>query len=179
MATKIPYKTPLSKHEHYYAPSGEKFEMRHTAHMDAEGRRYLKPDKRVEIYELIQSHAEECDINNIINRALNGDPFALNKKIGNYMDLTEMPKTLAEAQQIVINLKEGFDKLPAEVRAKFENNAEMYVASYGTDTWAEKVGWKETLAQKEAKEKIKAEFAETYKKAITNLAEGGNTNEQK
>lgn len=179
MATKNPYKTPLTGHEHYYSPTGEKFEMRHSAHLDAEGRRYLKPDKRVEIYEIIQSHAEECNINNIINRAINGDPFALNKKVGNYMDVTEMPKTLAEAQQIVINLKEGFNNLPADIRAKFENNAEIYVASYGTDSWAEKVGWKEKMQMQEEQQKLAKNFEETYKKAITNLAEGGTNNEQK
>ena len=120
-----------------------------------------------------------ASIDNIINRALNGDPFALNKKIGNYMDVTEMPKTLAEAQQIVINLKERFNNLPAEVRAKFENNAEIYVASYGTDDWVEKVGLKEKLEQKAMQEAMQKEINENYAKAMANLAKGGETNEQK
>lgn len=173
------YRTNLSEHKHFYAPAGQKFEMRHTAHMDKNGKRYLKPDKRLEIYEIIQSHAEECDINNIINRALNGDPFALNKKTGNYMDVTEMPKTLAEAQQIVINLKNGFDELPAEVRAKFENNAEIYVASYGTDNWMEKVGWKEKLEQQKKQMEFQNEFRNNYVKAVNNMAKEVPTDEQK
>lgn len=174
---KIPFRTAYSERVRKISPSGEKFQMEHNPVMGTDGKRKLEKTKRLEIYELIQSHKEECDINNIIARHLNGDPFAINKKIGNFMDLTEMPKTIAEAQQIVINLKNDFENLPLEIRNKFENNPEIYVASYGTDDWLEKTGYKAVMEKEAAKKIAQNEFQKTYEKAIENMAKGGEVNE--
>ena len=170
MANKIPYRLQTDEHKHYYAPAGERIEVRHRAEMDANGRRKLVPDVKVNIWDMIQSHAEECEIENIIRRALNGDPFALNKKNGNYMDITEMPKSIAEAQQLVINLKLQFDKLPLEIKNKFENNPELYIAQYGTDYWAEATGRKEEAQRIQEAEAKQAKFSANMAKAMENLA---------
>lgn len=174
---KITFRTAYSERVRKISPAGKKYQMEHNPVMGPDGRRVLERTRREEIYELIQSHAEECDINNIIARHLNGDPFAINKKIGNFMDLTEMPQTLAEAQQIVINLKTDFEKLPLEIRNKFENNPEIYVASYGSDEWLEKTG-KKAAMEAEAARRIAAEqFQKTFEQAINNMAKGGEVNE--
>lgn len=177
MATKIPYKLQTDEHKHYYAPAGEKIEIRHRAEMDINGRRKLVADVKVNIWDLIQSHAEECEIENIIRRALNGDPFALNKKMGNFMDVTEMPKTIAEAQQLVINLKEQFERLPAEVKQKFDNNAEIFVASYGTEEWLDKTGAIQKYQAAQDFRKKQEEFEANYYKAMENLAKESTPNE--
>ena len=33
-----------------------------------------------------------------------------------------------------------FDKLPIEVKNKWDNNVEKYIMSYGTEEWANKMG---------------------------------------
>ena len=38
--------------------------------------------------------------------------------------------------------EENFNTLPAELKAKFDNNVEKYVGEYGSESWAEKLGWK-------------------------------------
>lgn len=131
----------------YYAPSGERTEMRHTAHITKEGRRFLAKDKKVEIYALIQSHKEECEIENIIRRAVEGDYNALNAVNGSYMDITNCPSSIAEAQQYIINAKEEFEKLPKSIKAKFEYNPEIYIAemSGNTESWLEKMGYNEAV----------------------------------
>lgn len=177
MATKIPFRTAFSERVRKTSPVGKKYQMEHNPVMGQDGRRRLEKTRRVEIYERIQSHKEECDINNIIARHLNGDPFAINKKIGNFMDLTEVPKTIAEAQQIVINLSNEFEKLPLEIRERFQNNAEIYVASFGTDEWLEKTGTKARMEAEAAKKLAAETFQKTYEQAITNMAKGGEVNE--
>lgn len=151
--------------------------MEHNPVMGPDGRRVLERTRREEIYELIQSHREECDINNIIARHLNGDPFAINKKIGNFMDLTEVPKTIAEAQQIVINLRNDFEKLPLEIRNKFENNPEIYVASYGSDEWLDKTGVKAKIEAEAARKLARENLQKNYEAAMENLAKGSEKNE--
>lgn len=177
MATKIPYRLQTDEHKHYHAPAGEKIEIRHRAEMDINGRRKLIPDVKINIWDIIQSHAEECEIENIVRRALNGDPFALNKKVGNFMDLTEMPRTIAEAQQLVINLKEQFEKLPADIKQKFDNNAEIFVASYGSEDWADKTGALRRLKEAEEIKQKEIAFRQNYEKAIENLAKEVTPNE--
>lgn len=154
----------------YHAPTGEKFTMEHEPEIDKNGRRTLKKTKRVETYELIQSYAEECNIQNIIKRATNGNPELLQKVIGTYQDITEVPKSVAEAQQLIINLKNAFANLPKETRAKFEYNDEIYVAQFGSDEWAEKTGLKEIMKRSQEKAAEKAKFEADQIKAIQNLA---------
>lgn len=155
-----------------WSPSGEKTEMRHRASMDKNGVRTLIRDRKVPIYDLIQESREECEIERIIQRAVMGDYNALNQANGVYADITGMPKSIAEAQQMIINMKEDFEHLPKDVRAKFENNAEMYVAEFGTEGWIEKTGLKDKI-EKEARLKAqRTEFDKNLTQAVANLAQG-------
>lgn len=154
------------------SPTGEKFEMRHRANIGKDGKRELVRDRKVPIYELIQASREECEIENIIKRAVMGDYNALNAKQGVYADITGMPKSIAEAQQMIINLKEDFEHLPKEVRAKFENNAEMYVAEFGSEEWLDKTGIKDKIKEETLAKEKRLEFDKNLTKVVTNLAQG-------
>lgn len=180
-ATKeIPFKTAYNTQtkESKFTPSGDKIVTEHREDIDSTGKRRLVKDREVNIYEAIQASAESCEIETILRRASEGDMSVLNMVNGQYMDITGAPASLAEAQRFVIRAKAQFDELPKEIRAKFENNAEMYVAEYGTDTWEEKTGIKtekEVIKQREIEMK---EFQENQMKAFKNLASKGElTNE--
>lgn len=155
-----------------WSPSGEKTEMRHRASMDKNGVRTLIRDRKVPIYDLIQESRDECEIERIIQRAVMGDANALNQSKGVYADITGMPKSIAEAQQMIINMKEEFEHLPKEIRAKFENNAEMYVAEFGSDGWFEKTGLKEKIEKEALAKAQKTEFDKNLTQAVANLAQG-------
>ena len=157
---------------HFYAPCGDEVEMRHRPVMKENGERVLIRDKEYRIKDLIQSHKEECEIDNIIKRAVEGDYNALNQMAGSYTDITGAPKSLAEAQQMVIDIKYRFDELPADIKAKFDYNAEKYVAEFGTDEWAEKTGYKAALEAENEKIAAQAKVSEDMAKAFSNLAEG-------
>ena len=166
-----------------HAPNGDRVEMRHRPIMKENGERVLVWDKPYAIFDLIQSHKDESEIENIIKRSVEGDYNALNQMVGSFTDITGAPKTLAEAQQMVIDIKLRFDELPADIKAKFDYNAEKYVAEFGSDEWAEKTGYKEALEAENARIAANSKTSEEMAQAIHNLAQGttieqkGNINE--
>lgn len=170
---KVKFRSKYDKGEcKFKAPTGSFTELRHRAQMDSEGRRTLVKDKVVDIYNLIQANREECEIERIIQRAVEGDYNALNQAVGVYTDITGAPRSVAEAQQWIIGIKEKWDELPAEIKNKFENNVEIYTAQFGTKEWADKVGYTEALEKEEAVRAKKIRMDEMYDKAIENIANG-------
>lgn len=100
----------------------------------------LVHDGYKDIYEMIQSHADEADIEAIVNRLTLGD-YSDVRNDGRYIDVSDMPKSLAEAQNLILCIREEFGSLPADVRDKFGNSVERYVEQYGTETWANHLGY--------------------------------------
>lgn len=89
--------------------------------------------------EIIQSYGDSVDIDVIIARYVNGDLSALNQRVGQYGDFTEMPKTYAEVLQKQIDARNIFDSLSPDIRSKFDNDANQFFAQSGTKEWFEKM----------------------------------------
>lgn len=175
MSDKVKFRTQFTViGEHKYAPVGSKTEMRHRASIDLNGRRTLIRDKEVAIYDLIQSHREECEIENIIRRAVEGDYNALNAVNGVFEDITNCPTSIAQAQQYIIDAKNEFDKLPKEVKAKFEFNPEIYIAELNNDpkSWLEKTGFAEEIKYNRAEAEERAKNDANFNKAMELIASG-------
>lgn len=175
MIDKIKFRTQFTvRGEHFNSPVGSKTEMRHRASIDLNGRRTLIRDKEVAIYDLIQSHREECEIENIIRRAVEGDYNALNAVNGVFEDITNCPTSIAQAQQYIIDAKNEFDKLPKEVKAKFEFNPEIYIAELNNDpeSWLEKTGFAEEIKLNKAKAQEIAKNDANFNKAMELIASG-------
>lgn len=151
-------------------PTGEKVQVEHTPHMELDGRRKLKKDNPKPIYEMIQASREQCEIERIVKRALNGDLTVLNAMEGQYIDITGAPQSLAHAQQIIINAKNDFDKLDAETKKKFDNNVEIFIATAGSKDWLDKMGITEKLEREEQAKIAKAEYETNLHQAMANLA---------
>lgn len=136
------------------SPSGEKFESTYEMDIDENGHKILKKSPLKEnVYEKIQESLEETKIENIIRRAVGGDPTAMAVTQGEYFDATDAPTSLAEAQQMIIHATEEFYKLPLEIREKFDHSPEMYINEYASDKWIQKMGIKTTQnEEKEVKE---------------------------
>ena len=108
------------------APTGNKFANEYSMQIDEKGHKILKKVGETNVYEKIQAGLEDTLIENILTRAAMGDTNALNRIQGNYIDCTEMPKTLAEAQNRILLLKSEFDGLPVELRREYNFSAEDY-----------------------------------------------------
>lgn len=103
------------------------------------GKKHLVKSGETNIYAMIQEDLEDSKIENILKRAAMGDLKALNQRETLYVDATNMPKTLMEAQNVVLKAKQEFERLPLEVRKEFDNSAEKYVSEMGTKEFMEKM----------------------------------------
>lgn len=131
-------------------PSGSPEAKTYKMCLDREtGHKTLVPDGKTNLYARIQEAAESCDINRIVARALEGDTEALNRVAGTYMDCTNMPSTLADMHQIIMDAHNEFDALPLEIREKFGQDVNAYINEYGSRSWAEKLGLEKPSAPEE------------------------------
>mgnify|MGYP003302333754 CR=1 FL=1 len=72
----------------------------------------------VNTYEKIQAAKEATLIYNIIERYENGDISAINKKQGQYLDITNAPKSIHDLKNISNEAQNNFVKLPEEIKTK-------------------------------------------------------------
>lgn len=129
------------------------------------GKKHLVKNGETDIYAMIQEDLEQSKIENILQRVAMGDIKALNQKETLYIDATNMPKTLMEAQNVVLKAKQEFEKLPLEVRKEFDNSAEKYISEMGTEEFNKKMSpYNERIAKieeagslKEYEKKVKAQ----------------------
>lgn len=111
---------------------------------DDKGNKSLVQDEEIDRDAEIQSYLEETKIENIINRAA-FDPSIV-QKLGAQLsdaepqDFTNMPSTLAEAQNLMIQAEQTWDKLPREFKQKFDNDVDKFIAGFGTADWMKALG---------------------------------------
>lgn len=120
-------------------PEGSIYLDTYTECIDDSGRKYLEKSGKTNIYEMIQVNVESCKIENILHAVAMGDLNALQQREAMYVDATTMPKSLREAQDIILKARDEFYKLPLEVRKEFDNSPEQYVSEMGTPEFLEKM----------------------------------------
>lgn len=154
MSEKIFFSSLLTKKERHFSNPGSREANDYRVEIDDKGHKTLNFIGTHDIYQDIQSYAEDCKIENIIARAAAGDPDALNQRRGIYADITDTPKNLAEAQNVILKLSSEFEKLPTEIRAKFDNSKEKFINEFGSDNWVEAMGLKAPESKPEVAEKV-------------------------
>lgn len=130
-----PYNGPKSN-------AGSEWQDTYSMRIGPNGEKELIKSGRENMRDRIQASAEDVKVENIVARASMGDTSALAITNGVYMDTTGMPKSLAEMQQLIINVTDEFYKLPLEIRQKFDHSPEKYIAEWGSEAWGEKLGIK-------------------------------------
>lgn len=118
---------------------GERYHILYSPKIRQDGTIALVECGKEDIQEMIDSFRDSTDMNYIVNRLMAGDDSVLNQKVPMYGDFTEMPKSYAEALQMVIDAKENFYKLPLDVRSQFDNDYMQWFATAGSDPWLEKM----------------------------------------
>lgn len=105
--------------------------------VDRDGQRDLEVVGKTDFYQYIQSHKDSVDINVLLARYQQGDLSALERVKGQYLDISEAPKSLAEMYSFVSNASEFFNKLPLDVRKEYDFNPASFIADIGSDRWNE------------------------------------------
>lgn len=91
------------------------------------------------VYAMIQEELEASKIENIMKAVAQGDLSRLRTEQPTYIDATTFPKTLMEANNIVLKAKQEFEKMPDAVKKEFNYDSELYVSMMGTKEYLEKM----------------------------------------
>lgn len=131
------FKTRFSEHERFYADPGKDFHNTYAVQIDEKGVKELVVTGEVYLPDEINSHAESVDIHNILARFNNGETEVLTKRVGDYFDASILPSNLADMYRTVANGEDMFNKLPVDVRAKFNHSFTEFVSSIGSPEFVE------------------------------------------
>lgn len=118
--------------------------------LDQDGHKEVYKSGEVDIYAKIQAAAESCTIDYILRTCT--DVSILADTAGSYIDLSAAPTTLMEANNLVLAGLDEFNRLPANVKAKFDNDPGVYFAQYGSAAWAENLGIVQNAENSESSE---------------------------
>lgn len=166
------FRTRRSAQDRRHAPSGEKLRKEYTITIDDNGHKVLQQTGYTNQYGLIQENLENTLIETILDRAAMGDPEALERANTQYMDTTKMPKSLAEAQNKVLEIRQEFYKMPVEIRQKFDHSPEKFIQQYGSKEWADAVGLTAAMEKQAKIDKANKEIREFTGTAQTAQKEG-------
>lgn len=118
---------------------GSRMEPHYVERYDKNGHPYLVKDGETNVYEIIQSHKEECDINLMMQRFAAGDTSVV-RKDAKYIDTSELPTTIHEYFNLMNAQREKFNALPVAIKQAFDNSFEVWASTSGTTEWLEKMG---------------------------------------
>ena len=120
-------------------PCGTRFIDTYQEEYNKDGELELVQKGKTNVYEMIQASVESTKIENLLHAVAMGDVNAMKQVDATYMDTTTMPKNLMEMENLVIKAKREFDEFPAEVKELFNNSADAYVMSMGTQEFFDKM----------------------------------------
>lgn len=98
--------------------------------------------------ETIQSFAESTMIENIMARIAAGQTELLNQKQGFFMDTIGLPQNMADVLNLVIRGKETFEKLPVEIKERFDNDFNKWFIAMDKADFFEKSGFVSPAGEK-------------------------------
>jgi hypothetical protein len=105
---------------------GEPVKNQYIGRYDYNGDVELVEDGVRNVYDEIQSYADECSMDNILRRFASGDVSVLSKSQGVYVDASQLPEHFVDMCNLVAEVERKFNLLPVEERAAYENNFVKY-----------------------------------------------------
>lgn len=144
------FRNKYEKHERVYTDPGDPVKIEYQLRIVDNSEEIVETGK-TNLYEYIQSHADSVDITKILERcALIQDYSMLNRMPAEFMDVSEMPGNLAEAYAHVQDAKNFFDRMPVNIKEKYQNNFVEFIADLGTERFKNNVSdFLDTIKKKE------------------------------
>lgn len=134
--------------------AGESVRRTYLWERNEKGEKVLTLDQTIDQQAEIDSYLEETKLENIIRQASIDPDIAARIKPdigGGIQDFTEAPQNLAELQSIMMRAEQIWDEVPKDIKLKFDNDVDKFIASFGTVEWAENLGiYQEKKAEPEA-----------------------------
>lgn len=142
------------KHSEIFACPGSGVREEYQLRINKDKEETLELVGKSSLYDYIQSHADSVDIHKILERCAMIDDYSiLNRMPAQFMDVTEMPKTLAEAYSMVQDAKTMFDRMPTSVKESYNNNFVEFLSGLGSEKFYKVVG--EYVDSVKPKEEVK------------------------
>lgn len=117
--------------ELYCVPSGSRMKDEFQLVTEPDGNTHLEKVGVTDIYQQIQSYREGCTIDNIVRRAVNGDPLALAKHQGVFGDTRFDGQDLIQANEAIKQAQAVYKTLDPSIRAKY-GSFDNFVKNFGT-----------------------------------------------
>lgn len=140
--------------------AGESVRRTYLWERNEKGEKVLRLDQTIDQQAEIDSYLEETKLENIIRRASIDPDIAARIKPdigGGIQDFTEAPQNLAELQNIMMRAEQIWDEVPKEIKLKFDNDVDKFIASFGSVEWAKNLGiYQEEQTEAKATESAKA-----------------------
>ncbi len=136
----LAFKTQYDARDRIVTNPGNPIKQLYSGSYNERGQVELREDGTENLYDFIQSFADSTDIHAILRRFENGEVDVLEKVQGFYGDVTEMPKTYAEALQRIADSERVFMSLPVDVRAKFGHSFSEFLAASNDADFLERLG---------------------------------------
>lgn len=114
----------------------------------------------IDMYALAQSHKDAVSIDNIIKRATN-DPSVLQRTVGQYADITQVPTNMFDAKKVIEDAKKTYEGMSATAKAAYNNSFDTFLGTFKTATGLAKF----LTVNAPKKEPVKA--VSTEKKEVT------------
>lgn len=95
-----------------------------------------------DIYSAIQANKDSVSIKTIMARYELGDVDILNKRNGQFIDITDMPTNFADIMKTVITAENNFNDLPLDVRKEYNFSPAEYISDIGSERWLKTLGIK-------------------------------------
>ncbi len=99
-------------------PSGDSVVQEYELEFSPQGVPHLVPTGTYDLYDVIQSFCDECDLGKIFQRYANGDVMALNKRQGVYADISNMPQDVFSAANLIDRVEAIYNGLSEDLRSR-------------------------------------------------------------
>lgn len=106
-------------------PAGDSVVQEYELEYSPQGVPHLVPTGTYDLYDVIQSFRDECDLGKIFQRYANGDVMALNKRQGVFADISEMPQDIFAAANLLDRVEAIYNGLSEDVRARIGSFADF------------------------------------------------------
>ena len=134
------FETKQANSAKYISKAGNPFLEEYEYKINEKGEKKLvKTDRKTNVHERIQADYDSTDINKLMLRFSLGDESAINVREGQYLDVTEMPTTLAEVFDRALQAEQLFVELPTDLKEMFNNSATEFFSSFGTKEFNDKI----------------------------------------
>lgn len=118
------FRSAYSQSVHFPSPTGSRFRKTYIRKGES-----LIENGVEDIYDSVQKASEGRLLPDLIRRVANGDISAIPDPVDSFVDITNAPKDMLEAHQMLTDARDKYNSLPSDLRSKFGNSFEKFLSA--------------------------------------------------